>query len=253
MLENEYFTGLLGIKFYFGVGKPPAMAKTVAEAAKVRKYIQTRAKAWAAQRAPEQPPKATLKLADYDSLIGLLDNPMDANPDVSKVPDELQLDVVAKYIDIRSWLEANQPALKFSGGLIAQEIPPPDSDKMRFMWAADIINDVSKIFDLLSAGCLTPVEAQVMRDIYPEVGLEIATRYILASIEHLQKTPYSALSGWQMAGLSALAGVPVTSFQDIMSWQMNYEPMGPGRPQGSKAPNLAQNEASDMQALGASV
>lgn len=253
MLETEYFTGLLGIKYYFGVGRAKSVQPAMAESAKIRKTIRSRAKAWVEQKSPNQPPKAEITSKDYDSLIELLDNPMDANPDISKVPQNLQADVIAKYVDIRSWLENNQPAIKFSSGLIAQEIPPPDSEKTRFMWAANIINDVSSVFELLSAGCITPVEAQAVRELYPEVCLEITTRYIMAAIDYLQKTPFGALSGWQLAGLSALAGVPITSFQDVMLWQTNYEPTGPGRPSGSKAPNLAKNEATDMQALGVPV
>jgi len=253
MVQNEYFTGLLGLKFYFGVGKPKGIPSTLAESARFKKTVKERAKEWANQKRPTQPPKATYTTADYDNVIALLDNPLDANPDLMKIPPELQVDVVAKYLDIRSWLEANQPVIKFTGGLIARELPPAEIDQIRFMWSVNMIDDVSRIFDLLAAGCLTPVEAQVMQEIYPEVALAVVVEYIKAAIDYLYDNQFSALSGWKLAGLSALIGVPITSFEDVMSWQMNYDQQGPGRPPGSKAPNLAENNVSDMQALSAPV
>jgi hypothetical protein len=252
-LAAEWLTGTAGLPFYFGTKRYRITESMLREAAQVDRMITRRAKQWAESKRPSQPPKAKYKVADFDDVIAALDNPMQANPDLTQVPAELQVDFVAKYLDIRAWLDANQPAIKFTGGLIAQEIPPADTDKMRFMWSVNTIDDIGRVFDLLDAGCITPPEASVMRDIFPEFTMAVAVAYIKAAIDYLYKNQYSALSGWQMAGLSALAGVPVTSFQDVMLWQSNYEPMGPGRPPGSKAPNLAQNEASDMQALGASV
>jgi hypothetical protein len=178
---------------------------------------------------------------------------MDANPDISGLDEELQLEFIAQYLDIRGWLNLHQPAVKLAGGMIAYELPASDTEKLKFLWSADILNNPSKIMDLLDAGCLTEVEAMAARDVYPEYTLEIVLQYVQASINYIIENPYSALSGWQLAGLSALAGAPVKSFGDVMAWQGNYPSNKPGRPEGSKAPNLAKSNVSDMQALGVPV
>lgn len=253
MPASDYIAGTIGMRAYFG-STPVKITKGKLQAAdNSYKEIKSRAKQWVNLKRPQQPPKAVFGLDQFDAVVTALDNPMDANPDITGLPDDLQTDIIAKYIDVRGWLEAHEPAIRFSGGLIAQEIPPPTSEKTKFMWSVDVLNDITRVFDLLDAGCLAPSEAMALRDVYPDFTMEVVVEYIKAAIDHLYTNQLSALSGWQLAGLSALAGVPITSFQDVMTWQMNYEPTGPGRPQGSKAPNLAKNEASDMQALGVPV
>lgn len=252
-LATEWLSGVAGLPFYFGIKRLRLPQSRLVEADNIDRLLKKRAKQWAELKRPEQPPKAKYTAADFDTVIAAIDNPMDANPDLTQLPSDMQIDFVAKYLDIRAWLYENQPALKFSGGLIAQELPPAESDKMKFMWSVNILDDIGRVFDLLDAGCLAPSEAMAMREVFPEFTMALMVAYLHASIDHLYKNQYQAMSGWQLAGLSALAGVPITSFQDVMTWQMNYEPTGPGRPQGSKAPNLAKNEASDMQALGVPV
>lgn len=252
-LQSEYLAGTLGISAYFGMSKIKITQSDLVAADKFEQTIKIRAKQWVSLKKPAQPPKPKYTMSDYDNLLVGLDNPLIANPNLSVIPEEYHTDFIAKYIDIRSWLYDNQPALRMSGGLVAQELPASDSEKSKFLWSVNVLDDITKIFDLLDAGCITHVEATAMRDVYPEFILALLTQYILASIDYLYENEYSAISGWQMAGLSALAGVPVLSFQDVMAWQGNYQNNGPGRPEGSKAPNIAQSHTSDMQALGASV
>jgi hypothetical protein len=250
-LETEWLCGTAGLPFYFGTQRLRVTQKFLSDAQRADKIIRERSKSWVNMRSPAQPPKAKYKVGDFDDVIAALDNPMDANPDITLIPVDLQVDFVAKYLDVRSWLYEHQPAIKFSGGLIAQEIPPADSDKMKFMWSVNVLDDITRVFDLLDAGCLAPSEAMALRDVYPEFVMVLMVTYLRATVDYLYKNQFGALSGWQLAGLSALAGVPMTSFQDVMAWQMNFEPEGPGRPQGSKAPQLAKNAVTDMQALGA--
>lgn len=252
-MQSEWLSGTAGLPFYFGTGKLRITAKDLRDSERVNKIFAARAKQWVDMRRPAQPPAPKFKVGDYDEVIAALDNPMDANPNLAQIPVDLQVDFLAKYLDIRAWLYEHQPAIKFTSGLIAQEIPPADTDKMKYMWSVNVLDDVTRVFDLLDAGCLAPSEAAALRDVYPEFIMEMMVTYLHATVDYLYKNQFSSLSGWQMAGLSALAGVPMVNFNDVMSWQMNYEPTGPGRPQGSKAPNLAENAASDMQALGAPV
>lgn len=252
-LETEWLAGVAGLPFYFGTKRLKLTQKLIMDSQKVDKIMRDRAKAWVERKSPAQPPPAKYKMSDFDDVIAALDNPMDANPDITQLPEDLQTDFVAKYLDVRAWLYEHQPAIRFTSGLIAREVPPADTDKMKFMWAVNVLDDVTRVFDLLDAGCLAPSEAMALRDVYPEFIITLVVVYLRATVDYLNRNQLGALSGWQLAGLSSLAGVPITSFQDVMSWQMNYEPTGPGRPQGSKAPNLAENAASDMQALGAPV
>jgi hypothetical protein len=252
-LTSEWLSGTVGLPFYFGTRRLKVSQARLKEAFKIEKLIEQRAQAWVKKARPAQPPKAKYTLDDYDNVVAALDNPLQANPDITQLPEEFQVDFIAKYLDIRAWLSQYQPAIKFSGGIIAREIPPPDSNKIKFMWAVNVLDDLGRVFDLLDAGCLAPSEAMALREVYPEFIMGVMVAYLNATVDYIYENEFFSLSGWKMAGLSALAGVPITSFQDVMSWQMNYDQEGPGRPQGSKAPNLAQNNVSDMQALGAPV
>jgi hypothetical protein len=252
-IQSEWLSGTAGLPFYFGTGKLKITAKDLRDSDKASKIIADRAKQWVDMRRPAQPPKPRYTSGDFDVVIAALDNPMDANPDMTQIPSELQVDFLAKYLDIRAWLYEHQPTIKFTSGLIAQEIPPADTDKMKYMWSVNVLDDVTRVFDLLDAGCLAPSEALALRDVYPEFIMALMVSYLRATVDYLYKNQFSSLSGWQMAGLSSLAGVPMVNFNDVMAWQTGYAPSGPGRPQGSKAPQIAENEASDMQALGASV
>jgi hypothetical protein len=250
MLASDWITGTIGLSAYFGLGKMKVTQKMYLDSLQADKIIAKRAKAWVAAKRPGKLPKAEIGTKDYDSLVAALDNPFDANPDISVLPEDLQLDVIARYLDVRGWLEQHQPAIKMSGGLIAREIPPPESDKLKFMWSANMINDVTQIFDMLDAGSLTLFEASALREIFPDFTMAVLLAYINATLDFVYNEDKITLSGWQTLGLSTLAGVPITSFDDVLQWQSGFpQPDGPGRPPGDKAPNLAQPNLSDSQRL----
>jgi hypothetical protein len=253
MLYYDALFSQLGLKTFFGNKRPKVTQSMIKHAENIEKTITARAKAWVNLRSPKQPPKKEYTLPEFDLLIAALDSPLDANPDISGLDEELQLELVAQYLDIRGWLNLNQPAVKLSGGLFAYELPASDTEKLKFLWAADILNNPMILFDLLDAGCLTEVEAMAAREVYPDLVMAIVLEYMQATIQYLIDTPYGALSGWQLAGLSALAGAPVKSFSDIMAWQGNYPANRPGRPEGSKAPQVAMANVTDTQALNAPV
>lgn len=248
MLSTEYLAGTAGIEYFFGKRKLKLTQETLKKAGSVEKMINSRAETWVNLKRPKSPPKPQYTNKDYDYVITALDNPMHTNPDIVGLPDDLQIDFIAKYMDTRAWLEQHQPTIKFSGGLIARELPPSDSDMSKFMWSVDILSDVTKVFDLLDAGCIAPSEAMAIRDVYPEFLTQVMITYLNKTIDYIYENPYKTLSGWQMAGLSSLAGVPMTSFQDVMSWQMNF----PEQPQTSgngKAPQLASSQLTEPQKL----
>ncbi len=253
MLYYDALLGQLGLKSFFGNKTPRITQGMMRSADGITKTIKNRANNWVNLKKPQQPPKREYKLPEYDLLVAALDNALNANPDISGLSEELQTEIIAQYLDVRGWLTLNQPAIKMAGGLFAYELPASDTEKLKFLWAADIINNPLILFDLLDAGCLTEVEAMAAREIYPDLTLEIVLQYIEATIEYLIDTPYGALSGWQLAGLSALAGAPVKNFSDIMAWQGNYPNNQPGRPTGSKAPQVAQANVTDTQAVSAPV
>lgn len=245
----EWIMGHTGMPFFFGTKRLRLTQDKLRQAENIDKYIKQRAKTWVNLKHPAQPPTANYKIGDYDKVIAVLDNPMDANPDITQVPEEMRLDFIAKYLDIRAWLDAHQPAIKFSGGLIATELPPPDSDKAKFMWAVDVLDNLTKVLDMLDAGCLTPIEAQAVREVFPEFTMGLIVEYVHAVIGYLLENDFRAVSGWKLAGLSALAGVPITSFQNVMAWQANYETDGTT----TKAPNLAASNLTEPQKLEAPI
>lgn len=245
----DWLVGHAGMPFFFGSKRLKLTQDKVKQAANIDKLIKNRAKNWVDLKRPVQPPKANYSIQDYDTVITALDNPIDANPDISQVPEEMQLDFIAKYLDVRAWLDAHQPAIKFSGGLIATELPPADSDKSKFMWAVDVLDNVTKLLDMLDAGCLTAIEAQAVREVYPDFTMGVIVAYVQAVIDYLVNNQYNAISGWKLASLSALAGVPITSFQNVMAWQANYEEAGTA----TKSPNLAQSHLTEPQKLEAPI
>lgn len=252
MLQSDWITGTIGLKAYFGLGKIKLTQAQYIQALKADKYIQSRANAWISAQKASKLPKNKITTADYDDLAAALDNPFDANPDISILPEEFQLDTIARYLDIRGWLEANQPAVTFSGGLIAREIPPSDTAKTKFMWSANMINDITHVFDLLDSGALTQFEATVLREIFPDFTMAVLLAYLNASLDYIYNEKKPTLAGWQLLGLSTLAGVPITSFEDVLQWQTGFpEAGGPGRPAADKAPNLAQPNLTDSQKLDA--
>lgn len=250
MISTEWLTGTIGLATYFGQ-KPIKMTQSqVTQALKAETYITQRAKSWAAAKRPGQLPKDMLGIADYDMVITALGTPELAHPDISRLPSNWQLDFVTAFMDIGYYLQSQQPAVKMSGGFIAREIEPPSSDKSRFMWACNAINDIHNIYDLFDAGALTVIEADAFKQLFPETALFTATEYLKAAIEYIYNNEKPTMASWQLQGLSALMGVPMADFQDVAGWQMGYDrPKGPGRPPLSKPLNIAKAQLTDSQQL----
>ena len=247
MQPTEWLVGGIGLLEYFGNSPVQLKSSVVRRALKGDEYIQTRAKAWASSKKPEKLPKLPFNVGDYDQLVTALHLPQIAQPDISRVDDQYSMDIVCHFMDIAAYLAEKEPALKISRGFIAREIEPPDSDKARFVWACNILDDVTLIFDLLDAGALTVVESDVFRTLYPEIAFATAKAYMLAAISYIYDEQKPTIASWQSVGLSALMGVPVSDFNDVMTWQAGYSPTkGPGRPP-SQAPDLAGQSATDSQ------
>jgi hypothetical protein len=247
----DWVVGTIGLSSFFGEHKIKITKHNLAQALQEDKIIAKRAKEWAASNKPAKfiPPK--LNNNDYDRIVSSLHVPQVAQPDISQLDPDSQLDVLAGFIDISNYLAEKEPAVRLSGGFISREIEPPDSDKSRFMWSCNIINDVTSIFDLLDSGALTAIEAEVFRELFPDLAMKTAKAYITAAIDYVYYNKKPTIASWQAVGLSALMGAHITDFQDVIGWQMNYDGgSGPGRPSGPKAPNLSGANITDSQKLG---
>lgn len=249
-IQSDFLTGILGLSAYFGMKRIKITSAMIAESSNIEKTVRTRAKAWAGMTRAGKFTPSTLRVGDYDNIIAALESPYQANPDISGLPLDMQTDVVVKYLDIRGWLEDNRPALKFSQGVVAREIEPSETDKTKFIWSCGMIDNVRRIFDLLDSGALSLPEALAFKDLFPELALFVAQEYLRATIDYMYNEKKPTLSGWQLVGLSALMGVPTTSFDDVLQWQSGFDQGGgPGRPASDKTPNLAQPNLTDLQKL----
>lgn len=247
MEVTEWLTGIVGLNSYFG-GVPLVVTKAqINQALTAQKYVDNRIKSWMEAKKPAKFIPGEFTLADYDLVISALQTPKISHPNMTRLDPSLQLDFYTAFLDIGYYLKKNQPAVVLSRGLVAREVEPPTTDKSRFMWACNIINDVKYIFDLLDSGALTPVEADVFKELFPDIAAYTATACITAAINFIYDNDKPTLSSWQLQGLSALMGVPVSDFNDVLTWQAGYNPTkGPGRPP-SQAPNLAGQAATESQ------
>lgn len=250
MIMADWLTGTMGIYAYFGMSRLKVTKAQLIQAMKAEDYIKSRAKAWAASKKPAKMEKMPISFKDYDMIVTALQHPYQATPDLSAIPDDLALDVVAKFLDITHYLHEHQPALMISGGLIGREIEPPTSDKTRFCWACNAINDVRIVYDLLDSGALTGIEADAFKTLFPDMAMFTAVSYLKEAINFMYDNEKPTMASWQLQGISALLGVPMADFNDVVSWQMNYDQQGPGRPPSS-VPDFATDSMSDMQALNA--
>lgn len=247
MQSTEWLVGSIGLLKYFGHAPVQITSSAIRRALKGDEYIKSRAKTWAASKKPAKLPKLPFNVGDYDQLVTALHLPQLAQPDISRIDDGYSMDVVCHFMDIAAYLTEKEPALKMSQGFIAREIEPPDSDKARFVWACNILDDVNLVFDLLDAGALTVVESDVFRTLYPEIAYETAKAYMLAAISYIYDEQKPTIASWQSVALSALMGTPVSDFNDVLTWQAGYSSTkGPGRPP-SQAPNLAGQAATETQ------
>lgn len=247
MLLNEWLAGTIGLSAYFGI-KPVTVSKSqITQAMNAEKYILTRIRSWVAATKPSKFEIGDISMADYDLIVSNMQSPQLAHPDMSRIDPSMQVDFYTAFLDLGYYLKEIRPAVAHSGGLIAREVEPPSSDKARFTWACNIVNDIKYVFDLLDAGALTGVEADAFRRLFPETALFTASTCLQEIIGFIYSKEKSTLASWQLSGLSALMGVPITDFNDVLTWQAGYNPTkGPGRPP-SQAPNLAGQAATDSQ------
>ena len=248
MIVTEWIMGTIGFAALFGQAPIKITPRQVKQALLCGNYIKTRATAWANSSRPAKIPSFGITAKDYDSVINLVTSEK-AAPNLSTVPDDLSLDVLVQFLEVQAYLVSISPAIKVSQGLFGREIEPSTTDKSRFCWSCNTINDIRIIFDLLDAGALTNVEAEAFKTLFPNIAMEVAVQYLTTTIDYIYTNEKPTMASWQLQGISALLGVPMADFNDVMQWQGGYEQQGPGRPPSSKAPDFAKDSMSDMQSL----
>jgi len=249
MLSSEWLVGTIGLSAYFGMKRPGITQAMVSQALQVEKYVKRRAEAWAAAKKPAKLVEMKLNENDYDMIVTALQNPNQAQPDISSLPTDMALDFLTAFVDIGYYLHENMPSLQLSGGLIAREIEPPSSDKTRFVWSCNIINDVRLMFDLLDSGAVTEIEGKAFTTLFPEIAMLTAVTYLKTAINFMYDNEKPTMASWQLQGLSAMLGVRLTDFSDVLGWQVGYDEKGPGRPVGAKTVNFAKSNLTDSQKL----
>ncbi len=250
MISSEWLTGTIGLEAYFGLKSPKVAPTQLKQALRAETYIQNRADAWANSKRPARLESNPIPLTQYDQIITSLNHPYQAHPDIRAIPHEFSLDFLTAFLDIGNYLQQHEPSLKISQGFLGREIEPPDSDKIRFLWICNMINDLRRVFDLLDSGALTHVEATTFKELFPETALLTAVTYLRTGINFIYDKQKPTLASWQIAGLSALMGVPVADFNDVVAWQAGYDQSpGPGRPAVAKPVNLADSNLTDSQKL----
>lgn len=249
MITNDWYYGSLGIDAYFNKAAPKVTAAMAKEALRAESLIVDYARAFAKAKKPGKIPKAAIPLKAYDGIVTeLLDEPdMASEPWEAKMPEELQTGFIVMKMDVHNYLRSQMPTQAISTGFYAKPMPPSDSDKQRFMWMVQIINDIETALKMMNAGAFSMVENLCLRTLFPDVHSAIMVHYMEAMVDYATSAEDPYVQSWKLASLSGLTGMPVVSFSDIMHYQTGFDEQKPGQPPNPGSLKIAAAEATDIE------
>ncbi len=253
MIEIELIVGTMGLDMILADRLPKYSAALLKRASSVLKDFKEGANVFADSDEPEGLPDAVIPYEDYDKLTKkMLDDQdyVEMTEGLESWPSELQMEIMVQIADVKAYLMDQMPRNEMVGAISSTQIEPSDSDKFRFLWQAELVNDIRGFVGLLNSGAITPIESALMRTLFPQTH-----DYLI--VEVMDKTMDALLDGkadewegsWRKTALSGLLGVPVTSFQDVMTWQTGMEDKTAGRPKGPGSVQVASMNLTDNQKI----
>lgn len=253
MLEIELIVGTMGLTALFQDKLPRYSQALLSRSSDVLKEFERAAKSMSKRSGTGPMPEDDLDFSDYDRLQRMLLEDAEivtVEEGLSSWPSELQLPLIVQIADVKSYLRNQLPLQQMSGTMAAKALEPSDSDKFRFLWQANLCNDIRRFSSLFTAGAITPIESQLMRTLFPEAHdffVILVMDQLVQAVADGKADDWSG--GWQNNAMSNLLGVPIASFEDVMNWQTGMAEKTAGRPKSNSSIQLAKFNLTDNQKI----
>lgn len=253
MLEIELIVGTMGLDALYRDKLPRYSQALLSRSSDALKEFEKAAKSMSKRTTNDNMPEDTLDFSDYERLQRMLledEEILTVEEGLSSWPSELQIPLVTQIADVKWYLQNQLPLQQMSGTMVSQALEPSDSDKFRFLWQANLCNDIRRFSSLFTAGAITPLESQLMRTLFPEAHdffVILVMDQLVQAVADGKADDWSG--GWQNNAMSNLLGVPITSFEDVMNWQTGMAEKTAGRPKSSSSIQLAKMNLTDNQKI----
>lgn len=247
MLEQELLAATLGIDATL-YGKVPKFTQSrLASARNIEKQFIALAAEFADRSRPGPMPEVTVSRKRFIEIVDALNNDQ-GDPDLSTYPQPLDTMLAVQLADNRVYLQTQLPTMVPYGTFSLNLVEPSDSDKARFMWQANLIDDPVRFGYLFCAGALTTVETALMRTLFPAL-FDVLLLAVMDEAEQaiLDNKIQNWEGGWKRLAMSNLLGVQVDTFQNVLAWQTGFEEKTAGRPPNPGRIELAEANATDLQ------
>lgn len=254
MIEIELLVGTMGLEAILADKPPKYSAALMARAAATLKEFRAGADTFASSNHPGPLPKENYEIArNFEEIVTKLEQSTAVETvadGLASWPAELQMPLIVQMADVRAYLAQQVPTQVVTGAFSGFKLPPSDSDKFRFLWQANLVDDVTKFADLLNSGAITPIESALMRTLFPMTHdyllIEVLDRVMAAAVDDKLADWEGS---WRKPALSGFLGVPLTTFEDTMQMQTGMAEKTAGRPKGAGSLQMAQINQTGNQAM----
>lgn len=253
MIEIELIVGTFGLDKILADRLPKFSKSLLDKAGTTLKAFKAGASEFSDRNKPGSMPDETYGLKDFQDLQKALQNDqeiVDVVEGLATWPTELQTELLVLIADVRAYLNSQLPQQQVSGSFAGRFVQPSDSDTFRFLWQANIIDDIRRFSDLLNSGAITPVESALMRTLFPMTHdylvIEVMGQVLEAVVDGRADTWEGS---WRKPALAGLLGVPIMNFSDVMGYQTGMAEKTAGRPKGPGAIQIANFNLTDNQKI----
>lgn len=253
MIEIELIVGTMGLEKVLADKLPKYSKSLLDKAGSTLKSFKAGAADFAQKNQPGKMPDETFGLSDFEDLQAMLTSEqeiVDAIEGLASWPTEFQMEISVLVADIKAYLGQQLPQQQVTGAFSGTFIAPSDSDQFRFLWQANLVDDIRRFVDLLNSGSITPIESALMRTLFPQTHdylvIEVMDKVLDAVI---QGGTENWEGSWRKPALSGLLGVPIMNFSDVMGYQTGHEEKTAGRPKGAGAVQIANVNLTDNQKI----
>jgi hypothetical protein len=253
MIEIELIVGTMGLDKVLADKLPKYSKGLLDKAGSTLKSLKAGAADFATKNQPGSMPDETYGLSDYEELQEMLTGEqeiVDAVEGLASWPTEFQMEVSVLVADIKAYLGQQLPQQQVTGSFSGTFVTPSDSDQFRFLWQANLIDDIRRFVDLLNSGSITPLESALMRTLFPQTHDYLIVEVMDKVLDAVVTGKADAWEGsWRKPALSGLLGVPIMNFSDVMGYQTGHEEKTAGRPKQANAVQIANVNLTDNQKI----